>query len=295
MRGLGRATGAITIVNALPSGVGCALGIGLGVEAEVETRPTTGTAGRRGRLWETDGISRTPLIEAAMELALERYAGEEPFASALKIHSEIPMARGLKSSSAVASAVGRAVASAWGKSPEPPEIARFSAEVGRLAGVSATGALDDALAGLGPGFVVTDNSRDAVLRTGPAGPDWMVALFVPRTAHRPSPEWLERFRAARDRAQAAVDAALVGNWWTAMARNTELVEEVMGYDYQDARAGLLEAGAFGAGVSGLGPTLAAVGPAHRAQEMLASLPERGGDRRLVALRPGPGMPVGVPR
>lgn len=278
MHGVGRAAGAITIVNALPTGVGCALGISLFAEAEVDLRPLS--SGEEEQLRVSPGPS-TPLVKAAVRGALRRYAPEGRGAVDLSLRCEIPPARGLKSSSAVASAIVLAIARAQRFEPTALEVAQLSAEVSRTAGVSATGAFDDALAGLASGFVVTDNALGMLLRAGPSDPDWIVALFVPPEGHAPSPEWGARFKAEAREGRAAAEAALRGDWWKAMALNTCLVERTMHYSYGRVRELLLRGGALGAGVSGLGPALAAVGPRDRTDPMLRALPTNGGERRTT--------------
>ncbi|MGD0250668.1 MAG: shikimate kinase [Thermoplasmata archaeon] len=278
MHGIGRASAAITIVNALPTGVGCAVGIGLYATAEVHVRPTRKL--HRPTL-EIPAETRTPLVEEALRSGLARYFPSLPSDATLALHSEIPVARGLKSSSAVACAVLSAVAQAADAAASPIEIARLSADVAQETGVSATGALDDALAGLSPGFVLTDNHRRTLLREGPVDSGWEVALFVPPTSHRPSPEWSAAFRARFDEGAVAVAAAREGDWWAAMHRNTELVESVMGYPYAALRQKLRDEGALAVGVSGLGPTLAAVAPRDRIEGILDALPVDGGLRLRV--------------
>ncbi len=285
MRGVGRASGAITIVNALPTGIGCALGIGLYVDAEVTLTPAApGSAHEPFGLIADDGV-RTPLVETAVRFARRRYSPDATWTTELRLRSEIPPARGLKSSSAVASAIVRAVATAAGAAPSDIEVARLAAEIARAAGLSATGAFDDALAGLSSGFVVTDNTHDELLRTGTADPAWSVALYVPRATHAPSPGWSEEFRRAAADGRRAATASLRADWWTAMDLNSDLVERTMGYDYAELRRLLRELGALGVGVSGLGPSLAVVAPTERIASLEARLPTDGGERRIVGLRP----------
>jgi shikimate kinase len=289
LRGVGRASAAITIVNALPTGVGCALGIGLYATAEVTLRPRTSGAPNDLRM---PAELRTPLVESALRAALDHYGLPHGIDAELSLRSEIPVSRGLKSSSAVTSAVAEAVARAAGRSPEPLETARLSAEVSKAVGASATGALDDALAGLVRGFVVTDSRRGTVLRTGSADPDWEVALLIPSGTHRPSPEWANEFEAHAREGQGAVDAALSRDWWGAMARNTELVERTMHYEYAGVREDLRRHGALGSGVSGLGPALAAVAPRRQVRDLLEVLPAAWGERRSVPLTTAPPMDAG---
>jgi shikimate kinase len=292
VRGVGETTAAITIVNALPTGVGAAVGIELRVRAVLELHP----AGSRGK-WDVRvaDAARTPLVIAALSESLNRFAPGSSGTGELTLRSEIPSSRGLKSSSAVGSAIVLAVAEATDVSLEPIEVARMSARISQLVGVSATGALDDALAGLSSGMVVTDNLRGELLRSYPPTPNLGVALYVPPTPHRPSPEWASAFAAERAPGQAAVDAALAGDWATAMRLNTQLVERVIGYDYGSIRSELLRGGAVASGVSGMGPALAAIAPRARLSDLLASYPRSAGERRIVSFsQPGPGPGQATP-
>ena len=283
MIGTGRAHAAITIVNALPTGVGCAIGVSIPVTATVELE--VAGRGESPRL-EIESGSDTPLVREALREALARGPPDAAWSGSLRVASEIPPSRGLKSSSAVAAAVAAATLRALGRSPEPVEIARLSARVGRQVGLSATGAFDDALAGLTSGFVITDNREDAVLRSTPVDPALRVALLIPPMVHSPSPEWRSAFERRAAESRAALEHAVAGRWGLACDANTALVEEVMGYDYRDLRARLRERGAFACGVTGLGPTLAALVDADHAHELLEDLPSDLGERRLVPVATG---------
>jgi shikimate kinase len=284
MRGTGESTAAITIVNALPAGVGSAIGIDLRARANVELHP----AGSRGK-WDVEipEPSRTPLVIAALTEALQRCAPDSSGTGALALESEIPVAQGLKSSSAVSSAVVLAVARATGVRLSTLEVARLSAEVARAAGVSATGALDDAVAGLSGGFVVTDNRAGTVLASFPAPTDLGVALFVPPGSHRPSPELVPAFRAEESCARAAAELALSGDWPAAMRQNTELVERVIGYDYGSLRSRVARRGAVASGVSGLGPAFAAVAPRAQVDAILREFPGSSGLRQVRSFSTAP--------
>lgn len=279
MHGVAETTAAVTIVNALPTGIGAAVGIDLRARAEVELRP----AGSSGK-WDVRVAesARTPLVIGALTEALRRFAPDSSGTGELTLRSDIPPARGLKSSSAVSSAVVLAVARATDAVVSPLDVARVSAAVSRSARVSATGALDDALAGLSSGVVVTDNRREELLTSYAIAPELGVALYISPATHRPSPEWLAQFRAASEPGRSAVEHALTGDWAAAMRENTELVERVIGYDYGALRAELHRCGATASGVSGMGPSLAAIGPVDRMPAILAAMPETPGGLRPVA-------------
>jgi len=289
MKGSATAHAAITIVNALPTGVGCALGISLAVRATA-TLTRTGTSAAHDL--DLDPASDSPLVREAFREAVERVEPGASWHAQLAIDSEIPPARGLKSSSAVASAVGGAVLRALGRDLPPLELARLSATAARRVGLSATGAFDDALAGLSSGFVITDNREDQLLRSAPVDPNLDVALWVPPATHRPSPEWRLAFERRAAESRAALEEAANGRWAEAVERNTALVEEVMGYDYRELRARVLEHGAMACGVSGLGPTLAALVGRDHAGAVIDAMPEELGARLHVQVLSVP--PTRVP-
>lgn len=269
MNGIAQTSAAITIANALPTGVGCAAGIELMAEARIELEPE-GSGLPKSVVLPSE--SRTPLVEEALQIGLSRYFPDQKVTVRLSLKSDIPIGRGLKSSSAASSAILLAVARAAGNEPTSLEIGLLSAEAGRRSGVSATGALDDALAGLDPGIVVTNNVRGEVLRRSEADPDWGVALYIPSQVHPPSPDLRAAFQAERSAGETVARAATNGDWITAMRLNTELVEKAMGYSYATIRERLRGRGAIASGVSGLGPTLAAIAPIGRIPELLRSLP-----------------------
>ncbi len=292
MRGVGEATAAITVVNALPTGIGGAVGVELRVRAEVTLERVAGAA---PDVEFEPATAKTPLATEALRLAHSVFpvSGYDPVR--LSIRSAIPVAQGLKSSSAVASAIALAVADASGRPHGPEAVAALSARAGRAAGVSATGAFDDALAGVSGGLVVTDNLHDRLVRVLALPPDLEVGLWIPPGTHPPSPTTHERFRAEAARSHLAVEAVLRDDWPVAMELNSELVERVMGYAYGPLRDEARRHGAVATGTSGLGPALAVVASRDRLSAALEHLPR---DRAVVTTvglshRPPLATPGGV--
>jgi shikimate kinase len=281
VRGLGTTSGAITVVNALSTGIGCALAVSLPVRAEVELRATEGLASHRIQI---DRASDTPLVRETLGVGLERFAAGEVFSGELRIDSQVPIGKGLKSSSAVGGAVLRAIAGALRQTRPPEELARLAADVAQEIGLSATGAYDDCLAALRGGVALTDNPNRRALRAGPFDHDLEVALWIPPGTHAPSADWRERFRAEIEAGTAAAEAARAGRWTEAMTLNTELVERVVGYDYSALRADLIRGGAAMCGVSGMGPALAVLVPSPKVEAVLALLPASRGEIRRAKIR-----------
>ncbi len=276
MRGIATATAAVTVANALPTGVGCAIGIDLQATAVVDAVPADGASAEV----EVVGSEATPLVREALARGLSTAFPARAMHVRLQVTSHIPPAVGLKSSSAVASSIYLAARRAAGHNPPADEVARASAEAGRAAGVSATGAYDDAYAGLVAGIVITDNRRDQVLDLGPVPAGLAVDLYVPEVPHRPAPEMSAAFRARASEVADLPGLLRERRWWDAMRRNSEFVESVLEYPYRAPRAELTAGGAVGVGVSGLGPTLVAVVP-HDAPRLTVELPGHG---RIVPRR-----------
>lgn len=285
MRGVGSARAAISIVNALPLGIGAAVGIDWPARATAVLDPDRST---EVRMTVEPRASGTPLVHASARAALRRFVPAASGRFRLVVRSSIPAARGLKSSSAVSASVALAAARAGGREPELEDVARVAAEVGRASRVSATGAFDDAVAGLLAGGVVTDNRRDARLRRLDVDRDLRVALWIPDRAHPRSPTVRRRFGRDPALARRAVDAALDGDWVRAMEANSALVEKAMGYRYARVHDAVQEAGAVVGGVSGLGPAFAALAPSGRVARVLRALPREGRRRSLRLFLEVPG-------
>lgn len=285
MHGVGTTSGAVTIVNALSTGLGCAVAVSLPVRVDVELRVAAELSGNRIQL---ERSADTPLVRETLEAGLVRYAPGKTFSGELWIESEVPIGKGLKSSSAVGGAVLRALVNALRQPRPADELARLAADVSQEIGLSATGAYDDCLAALQGGAVLTDNDRRSTLRLPPFDLSLQVALWIPPDTHAPSSSWHERFQAEAEAGEAAAAAARAGRWAEAMTLNTELVERLIGYDYGELRSDLIRQGALMCGVSGMGPTLAAFVPASQAAAVISRLPPNRGETRLVEIRRGEG-------
>lgn len=288
MRGIGRASGAITIVNGLLGAGGCACAIDLPVEVTVRlVRAPPGEV--PGATFSPEGAD-TPLTRAVLRGALFAYAPLEHHRAAVGIRSVIPSAYGLKSSSAVSVALLEAVAQARGHDPGPLELAVRAAAIARAHGLSATGAFDDAVAAAQGGWVVTDTETQTVRAEGDLGGDLAVLLWIPPGPHAPSPELARRFTGSMEVGRTALARALAGEFTAAMEANTTEVERVLGYGYGDLRRRLRAAGAVAAGVSGMGPTLAVLTEPRRRSALREILETGDGTVREVPLRPR-GAPV----
>ncbi|HSD57284.1 MAG TPA: shikimate kinase, partial [Methanotrichaceae archaeon] len=168
MRGYATVNGAATIINAVAAWKGSAFGIGLKTSAEVELDSSGCVKG------DVPGVD-TRLIERCVQLVLQRFGCE--YGATVRTWSEIPVASGLKSSSTAANASVLAALDALGEDMDLAEAAKIGVAAAKEVGVTITGALDDALASMLGGVVVTDNREMRLLKRDELISD--VMLLVP--------------------------------------------------------------------------------------------------------------------
>lgn len=271
-KGFGRARchGAISVVNAIPTGKGAAVGIALGVEAEVKLNPS-------GHL-VVDIVSAeretTNLVRACVMRAFA--AGNFPDMGAwVTTWSDIPASRGLKSSSAVANALILASLDAVGQleGRDDDELIRLGVEAAVQAGVTITGAFDDASACFRGGLVITDNARKELLHRSEVRGDLVAVLHIPAQRIAKTTLGKVAWAEAKPACEEALRLAEAGDWMKALQVNGAAIADVLGLSREPERVAI-EAGALTAGLSGTGPATAAVcepGAAKAVQRALEKL------------------------
>ena len=101
---IGKATayGAVTIINAISCGLGATLGIDLKTEATVKLTDNPGKI--IGKIYP-DIEENTILIQKVIEIGLRHFNLNQKYGAIVETKSNIPIARGLKSSSVAANAI----------------------------------------------------------------------------------------------------------------------------------------------------------------------------------------------
>jgi shikimate kinase len=275
MKGEATCFGAGTIVNAIATGRGAAFALALRATATVEWLP--GNSGVRSRV--PPGVDPA-LVESAARRILDRSGKEGGLDVA--IDSEIPMSRGLKSSSAVANAVVEAGARALDLRLDPTEVLDISVDAGFDAGVTITGAFDDASASLLGGICVTDNHARRILALDRLPEDLVSVLWIPRrTIPKSSLKGID-FNSIRPLVEEAFHVALRGDYFRAMELNSRAYAPLLGVDEAPAvRA--RAAGAVAAGITGAGPAIVALAKPSRADAVRQAMDDRESDVRIVGL------------
>jgi len=250
MMGQGASYGAVTVINAMPCGIGSTIGVALRTNAVFH--PTGET---KDVIISNDPSEDTKMARICVSESYKRMGVEEPEGWLLKVSSEIPVSRGLKSSSSACNAIISSVMDS--ERFDMPLIDRIRLGVGcaRKAGVTITGSFDDACGcGLG-GLVVTDNRSDDILFSGDIG-GYDVLLHIPKQKIRKTGLPLDKLRAISPQIEKLIGMAK-DDPFRAMTENGRLIASVSGLDNSVSEIAM-ENGALGAGVSGSGPATAIV-------------------------------------
>lgn len=238
--------GAVSIVNAIATGNGAALGISLSVTAEAEMTRGKGLRFLTGR-------SDDRLVANIAKNVLPAGTLEKNQVS-VRVRSEVPIGFGLKSSSAVSNAIALALSRLVSSKVDDMAVLDAAVKASLDAKVTITGAFDDATACYFGGFVVTDNYARRLIRREKAPDNLYAVLFLPRNTPRGD---VTKLRDLSDLFLDAYKLAEAGEYWKAMKMNGVLASAALSSSYKPALAAL-EKGALAAGMSGNGPSVAAV-------------------------------------
>lgn len=278
--------GAATIVNAIPTGKGAAFGITLEADAEVRL------------LNEGDGITYVgpdegaTLVTGCVAAALKG-AGLGGRGAQVRVESDIPISRGLKSSSAVSNAVVLAATKATGAHVDDLGVVMTAVGESMAAGVTITGAFDDAAACYFGGAVVTDNRERRILSTGRMDPTLSVIIHVPdRRISKASVKKLD-FGPARPDIEKAVKHALAGEYTKAIEINSRACSRVLGLSEEVAELARKN-GAVASGISGTGPATVVLARREDEARLMRALEGADGKVLRAAVNDTPAPEV-VPR
>lgn len=244
------ALGAGTIVNAIATWKGAAFAVDLKTFADVKISKGKGKIS--GSIQGQPGAD-TRLIERTVELVLQYF--DVQMQGSVETRSEIPLASGLKSSSAAANATALATLEALGEEMKPLEVVKLGVEAALDVGVSITGAFDDACASFFGGIVVTDNKLKELERREEKEMD--VVIFVPDRKAFSSNTNVSRSRVIASWVEMAYSLALEGKYEEAMTLNGFLYCSALGFDTEPMMLAL-EAGVKGVTLSGTGPSYVAL-------------------------------------
>ena len=251
--------GAISIVNAIATGNGSSLGVSLSATAHVALEKGNGVRFLTGKNEDRliNNIIRNTMPKSMIESSMVT----------VRVKSEIPIGFGLKSSSAVSNAVALACSALVGSDVDDAAILDAAVRSSLDAKVSITGAFDDATACYFGGFTVTDNYSRRLIKRESAPENLHAVIFLPRSTPRGDVGKLSNLSGLFTEAFKLAEA---GEYWKAMTLNGVLAASALGSSYKPIMAAI-EHGALAAGISGNGPSVAAVGYEDEVEEIRHAL------------------------
>jgi shikimate kinase len=256
--------GAISIVNAIATGKGSALGISLKVTAEISLENGQGIKFQRTK---DDKLLRNVVYKI---IPAEIIANNM---ISIQIESEIPWGFGLKSSSAVSNAVALACSRLIDSNMGDYTVLDIAVSASLDAKVTVTGGYDDAAACYFGGFVLTDNYARNLIRREKAPDNLYAIILLPQNASRGN---INKLSIMSDFFINAFNLAEAGEYWKAMKLNGVLASAALSVNYEPVRAAL-ERHALGASVSGNGPSLAAVAYENRIDDIKSAFGDFNGN------------------
>ncbi|MDH5437524.1 MAG: shikimate kinase [Candidatus Bathyarchaeota archaeon] len=250
--------GAATIVNAIATGKGGAVGVDLWTRAKVQLTDKPGTI--EGNI-VSDPTEDPVLIEKTVGKVFEYFNLKEVGAK-VRTSSNIPIARGLKSSSVAGNAIALATVAALDRSLDDLTVLNLGVEAAIEAKVTITGAFDDACASYFGGVVVTDNLKRRIVKRFEITEDLTVLFYVPAKKVYTSGSDVQRMRGVASLVGIAYKEAVKGDYWSALTLNGLIYSSALGYNPSIAVDALM-AGAVAAGLSGTGPAVTAIVPEEK--------------------------------
>ena len=240
--------GAVSLVNAISTGNGATLGIDTFVKTRLETKDGTGIY-----ITSDNKTISSRLINKVIENIVPKRQLEKTRLE-LDFKSNIPTGYGLKSSSAISTAVSMACSKAFKKDMNDKKILKVGVESSIQTKVSITGAFDDACACYYGGFNVTNNYKRDLIFRHPAPKNLEAIIFLPKSRKRGNLKKLKNFKDAFEKAW---EFARKSDYWNAAILNGIATSSILNSN-PELILKLVKKGAVGATISGNGPSIVGI-------------------------------------
>jgi shikimate kinase len=248
MIGNGTSFGAITVINAMACGIGCTIG------TDLCTRATFDPNGDSKKvLIVIDPSEDNLMAKLCVEQTYKHLGLEEPEGWSLTVDSNIPISRGLKSSSSACNAIIEAVMNSTGREIDQMALIKLGVECAKKAGVTITGSFDDACGCQLGGIVMTDNRNNTLLFNDDIN-EMDVIINVPNIKIRKKSLPIDKIRETAPEVKKAVDLAKTDPL-KALTLNGRIFASATNTDNSVAEMALKK-GALAAGLTGSGPAVA---------------------------------------
>ena len=240
--------GAVSLVNAIATGSGAAVGIDTFVKTTLEVKEGTGIYITSDNKTISSRLINKVIQNSVPKKQLEKTRLE------LDFQSNIPTGYGLKSSSAISTAASMACSKAFQRKFTDKKILKIGVESSIQTKVSLTGAYDDACACYYGGFNVTNNYKKNLVLRRPAPNNLQAIIFLPKSRKRGNLKKLKNFKPAFEKAW---ELAKNGDYWNASILNGIATSSILNSN-PELIFKLIEKGAIGATISGNGPSIMAI-------------------------------------
>ena len=244
-----------TIINAIATGFGSAFGIGLDIVCNAKTQSHSITC-------SNDVGADTSLMELCVNNVFDYYdINSDEFGLDIKTTSELPMASGLSSSSALSNAVtaisSKIISEEFNLEPLSDfDIINLAIESSLKAKVTITGAFDDATASYFGGVTVTDNGARKILIKEPME-ELPVLVYMPNFISKSGSSDVNKMKLMSPLVETAFEIAKNRDYFKALNLNGLIYSAALGFDSSIAIEAL-NAGALASGLSGTGSSFVAV-------------------------------------
>ena len=255
MKKVVRSPGSATIINAIATGFGSAFGIGLDIVCNAKTQSHSIAC-------SNDVGADTSLMELCVSNVFDYYnINTDEFGLDIKTTSELPMASGLSSSSALSNAVtaisSKIISEEFNLEPLSDfDIINLAIESSLKAKVTITGAFDDATASYFGGVTVTDNGARKILIKEPME-ELPVLVYMPNFISKSGSSDVNKMKLMAPLVETAFEIAKNKDYFKALNLNGLIYAAALGFDSSIAIEAL-NAGALASGLSGTGSSFVAI-------------------------------------
>lgn len=281
MKTIVKSPGSATIINAIATGYGSAFGIKRYITAEVQLKGSNSII-----ICKSNKNIDTTLMEICVKKVVNRFKEiynniEFDTGFSVNTKSTLPVSSGLSSSSATSNAIVIATAKALMKEYNinsnnrinDIELLNIGVDSSLEAGVTITGAFDDASASFYGGLTVTNNKTREILKMHEMEQQ-NILVYMPNIISPTAQSDVRRMKLIAPQVKIAFNEALNGNIYNAMTLNGILYCASLAFNPKIA-LDALNAGAFAAGLSGTGPAFVAIASnenVDKVMEVWSSLP-----------------------
>ncbi|WP_409199668.1 shikimate kinase [Methanobrevibacter sp. DSM 116169] len=250
------AIGSATIINAIATGYGSAFGIDLDIILDFKST-------NNGEMkFSSDIGASTNLMEICVKNVLNYFnISNEDISFEIKTKSNLPMSSGLSSSSALSNGIVLGLSSIisheFNKKPlDDFDIINLAIDSSLEAGVTITGAFDDATASYFGGVTVTNNEYREIIHKENMD-ELPVLVFMPNFHSSSADSDVSKMKLLSPLVETAFEIAKSGDYFKALNLNGLIYASALNFNSQIAIEAL-SSGAYASGLSGTGSSFIAV-------------------------------------